>query len=400
MKNTLQNKHIVLGITGGIAAYKSAELVRLLVKAGAQVRVIMSRAAHEFVTPLTLQALSGHPVHQHLLDTHSESTMDHISLARWADLILVAPATAHTLARLNQGQADDLLTAVCLATTAPIALAPAMNHRMWLNQATQDNRQQLVNKGIHIWGPAEGEQACGESGPGRMFEPPQLLELCQQQFTSGELQDLRILITAGPTQEAIDPVRYISNHSSGKQGYALAIAAKEAGARVTLISGPVQLAAPDDVEVIKVISAQQMFDHVMQRIDDCDVFISTAAVADYRPAQNESQKIKKSSATIQLELVPNPDILAAVAAHKPRPFTIGFAAETENVEQHARAKLDNKKLDLIAANQVGNGLAFGQDDNALHLYWQGGGLALARANKYQLSRQLLQVIAERLKNRA
>lgn len=394
MTTSLSNKHIVLGVTGSIAAYKSAELVRRLRDAGAQVRVVLTAGGAKFITPLTLQSLSGFPVQQHLLDTASEANFGHIELARWADAILIAPASASCMARLARGTADDLLSAVCLATTAPVVLAPAMNHRMWGNAATRDNVALLTQRGMKMFGPGTGDQACGETGAGRMLEPEALVQQLAALFQPGSLSGCTVLVTAGPTQEAIDPVRFIGNRSSGKMGFAVARAAHEAGARVILISGPVALETPDGVTRIDVRSAQQMHDVVLRRAAEADIFIATAAVADYRPEAVAPQKLKKSADALTLPLVRNPDILADVAALKNKPFTVGFAAETENLEQHARAKLAAKRLDMIAANLVGPDLGFEQDDNALLVLWKNGQHELARAPKGALARALIELIAQ------
>jgi len=395
--STLANKRILLGLTGGIAAYKSAELTRAFKKAGAEVRVVLTPAAAEFITPLTLQALSGNPVHQHILDPEAEAGMGHIELAKWADLILVAPASADFIARMAAGMGNDLLTTLCLASAAPIAIAPAMNQAMWRDARTQSNVAQLSTLGMHIWGPDEGDQACGDNGPGRMFEPNQLAKLSASIFSSGALSGLRVCITAGPTREAIDPVRYISNHSSGKMGYALAEAAMEAGARVTLISGPVNLNCPDRVQRISANSAQQMLDTALAQMDQCDIFIAAAAVADYRPVTVAEQKIKKSTDEITLTLVKNPDIVATIASHPQRPFTIGFAAETEKLLEHARGKLARKKLDMIIANDVAQqGIGFNSDDNAVTVVTRHGEQNLLLASKTQLARQLIALIAEQI----
>lgn len=392
----LTNKRILLGVTGGIAAYKSADLVRRLRDAGAEVRVAMTPAATRFVTQLTFQALSGNPVHLELLDPEAEAGMGHIELARWADAVLVAPATADFMARLAHGLAGDLLSTLCLATDAPLALAPAMNRLMWANAATQDNRAILERRGVRLFGPAEGGQACGETGPGRMLEPLELVGHIAGLFAPGSLSGLRVLITAGPTREAIDPVRFVSNRSSGKMGYAVAEAAAEAGAHVVLVSGPVALPAPPWVECVRVESAEQMHQAVMARAGGCDIFIGAAAVADYRPRVCADQKIKKHDPVLGLELERTPDILAAVAALPGRPFTVGFAAETEKLEEHAQAKRVRKSLDLIAANRVGLlGSGFESDDNALRLFWEGGGQDLPLAPKARLARQLISIIAER-----
>jgi phosphopantothenoylcysteine decarboxylase/phosphopantothenate--cysteine ligase len=393
--STLTGKHILLGVTGGIAAYKSAELVRRLREQGALVRVVMTAAATRFITPLTLQALSGHAVHTDLLDPAAEAAMGHIELARWADVLLVAPATADFLARLAQGRANDLLAAVCLACQAPLAVAPAMNRAMWQNAATRDNLLLLRGRGIRVFGPAQGSQACGESGPGRLLEPGELAEELAGLFQTGTLAGCRVLLTAGPTREAIDPVRYVSNRSSGRMGYAVAAAAVEAGATVTLVSGPVSLPCPERVERISVETAQEMLDAVMERITGADLFIAVAAVADYRPREVAAGKIKKSAPEMTLVLERNPDILATVAAVPGGPFTVGFAAETGDVEAHAAEKRRIKGLDMIAANAVGAGSGFEVEDNALHVLWEGGGVLLGRARKDRLARQLLEVIAAR-----
>ncbi|WP_284450332.1 bifunctional phosphopantothenoylcysteine decarboxylase/phosphopantothenate--cysteine ligase CoaBC [Spongiibacter tropicus] len=391
----LSNRHILLGISGGIAAYKSAELVRRLKDHGADVRVVMTAAAMEFITPLTLQALSGNPVHTTLLDPEAEAGMGHIELARWADLILVAPASADLMARLANGRGDDLLTTLCLATPAPVALAPAMNQGMWRDPATQANIEILRERGIALFGPAAGEQACGDVGPGRMLEAEQLAELAAGLFQSRALDGVKLCITAGPTREAIDPVRYISNHSSGKMGYALAEAAADAGAQVTLISGPTQLPCPERVTRIDVISAQQMYDASLEKMGNCDIFIACAAVADYRPANVEEQKIKKHNDAMRIELVRNPDIVSAVASHPKRPFTVGFAAETQDVVSYARDKLQRKKLDLIVANDVSDSrIGFNTDDNRVTVIGADTEQHIEQMSKRQLARQLIALIAQ------
>lgn len=392
----LHARHILLGVTGGIAAYKSAELVRRLREAGAEVRVVMTPAATAFITPLTLQVLSGHPVRTELMDPAAEAGMGHIELARWADAVLVAPASADFMARLTHGLANDLLATLCLATEAPLALAPAMNRVMWDKPVTRDNADRLAARGIRLFGPGRGEQACGEVGEGRMLEPDELVALTAGLFPAGALSGRRVLITAGPTREAIDPVRYLSNRSSGKMGFAVAQAAAEAGAEVVLVSGPVALATPAGVHRVDVESAAQMQQAVESEVAGCDVFIAAAAVADYRPAEPQPEKIKKQAGEMALALQRTADILAGVAARADRPFTVGFAAETEQMETHARAKLAAKGLDLVAANRVGPGLAFDQDDNELQLYWPGGERRLERAGKLKLARQLVAVIAARL----
>jgi len=389
----LSGKHILLGVTGSIAAYKSAELVRLLRQAGAGVRVVMTRGAGAFITPLTLQALSGHPVHSELLDAGTEAAMGHIELARWADAVLVAPASADFIARLAQGRANDLLAAICLASEVPLAVAPAMNRAMWENAATVDNVDILRRRGIRIMGPAQGDQACGEIGPGRLLEPGQLLAALSALFHSGSLAGCRVLVTAGPTREAIDPVRYISNRSSGKMGFAVATAAMEAGADVTLVSGPVALQTPQRVARIDVEDAAAMHAAVLEQVAGCDIFISVAAVADYRPGDVAPRKLKKSAAGLSLELRENPDILAAVASLPNAPFTVGFAAETDMLETHARHKLVAKGIDMIAANSVADGQGFDRDDNALQVFWQDGETRLARTGKSRLARQLVEIVA-------
>jgi len=399
----LTNKRIILGVTGGIAAYKSADLVRRLREAGADVRVVMTQGATEFITPLTMQAVSGHPAHLHLLSAESESGMGHIDLARWADTVLIAPASANFIARLMQGRADDLLTTLCLATAAPIAIAPAMNQQMWQSAATQDNIAQLQRRGVRIFGPAQGAQACGEVGPGRMLEPSELLVLLTGQFQSGALEGVRVLLTAGPTREPIDPARYLSNHSSGRMGYALAAAAMEAGARVTLIAGPTSLTDPDRVATVHVTTAQEMFDAVHARIADTDLFVAVAAVADYRPRRMAPDKIKKDAESVSLELVRNPDILASVACLPNAPFTVGFAAESLDLETNARAKLLTKNVDMIIANPIGApGAGFASDTNAVTIVDRDGNTPLAPAAKSQLARALIQHIAGRFneKNRS
>ncbi len=424
MLQPLATAHIVLGVTGGIAAYKSADLVRRLCEAGAQVQVVMTPAATAFVTPLTFQAVSGHRVHTELLDANAEAGMGHIELARWADLILIAPASADFLARLAQGMANDLLSTVCLATDQPIAVAPAMNRLMWQNAATQDNCRLLARRGIQIWGPGTGKQACGEIGAGRMLEPVDLRNRVVNllgarerrpahdtesmpaawPLTPRDLQGLTVLLTAGPTREALDPVRFISNRSTGQMGFAVAEAAASAGARVILVSGPVSLKTPPGVERIDVESALDMHTAVMAKAQEADIFIATAAVADYRAAQPADQKIKKTADALTLQLVRNPDILADVAALRAhRPFTVGFAAETHDVLRYAEDKRRRKQLDMIAANQVGlPGSGFESEQNTLHVLWEGGDRILPLTDKRLLGQQLVALIAERyrLRNRA
>ena len=394
----LFNRRVLLGLTGGIAAYKSAQLLRDLQEAGASVRVVMSRSATQFITPLTMQALSGHPVYRDLLDSGAEAAMGHIELARWADVVVVAPATADFISRLAQGRADDLLSALCLATGAPLLLAPAMNQGMWRDKATAANMEVLRQRGIACCGPASGSQACGDEGPGRMAEPAQIAAAAADLFTSGLLDGLRVTVTAGPTQEALDPVRYIGNHSSGRMGYALARAAAEAGARTTLISGPVALQTPERVRRVDVGDARQMLAACLAPDAVCDLFIGCAAVADYRPEQAVSQKIKKDKDKIALNLVRNPDIIGAMAALDKPPFTVGFAAETEHLAENARGKLTRKGLNMIVANDVcAAGAGFGSDNNAVTVFWPGGERALPLAPKSRLAVQLVEIIAQRLR---
>ncbi len=389
-------KNIVLGITGGIAAYKGAELIRRLRDRGSPVRVVMTQAAEAFITPLTLQALSDQPVHRDLLDPHTEATMGHITLARWADAVVVAPATADFIARLAHGLADDLLTTLCLASDAPLVIVPAMNRLMWANPATQDNVRIIRDRGVHILGPASGSQACGEIGLGRMLEPEAIVAELARLWAPGILSDQRVLVTAGPTREAIDPVRYISNRSSGKMGFAVATAAVEAGAQVTLVAGPVSLATPPGVQRVDVESAQEMLEAVMARSADCDIYIGVAAVADYRPATTTASKIKKRAESITLTLQPTQDILAALAALPRRPFTVGFAAETERLEEYAEEKRQAKSLDMIAANRVdGPEGGFERDANALKVSWDGGRVDLPLAPKEELAGKLISLVAQR-----
>jgi phosphopantothenoylcysteine decarboxylase / phosphopantothenate---cysteine ligase len=396
--SSLVNKQILLGVTGGIAAYKSAELVRRLQDQGASARVVMTRAAREFITPLTLQALSGHPVHLDLLDPEAEAGMGHIELARWADLVLIAPASANFIARLAGGGSDDLLSALCLATRARIAIAPAMNQGMWHNPGTQENLTRLHARGIVQLGPAEGGQACGDVGLGRMLEPDAIVAHTSGLFETGSLAGRQVVITAGPTREALDPVRYLSNHSSGKMGYALAEAAVEAGARVVLISGPTHLPPPARAEVIQVITAEAMYRQSLDALTGCDVFIAAAAVADYRPRLVAGQKIKKEGQdTMTLELVKNPDIVSSVAATSPKPFTVGFSAETGNLIANARDKLQRKQLDLIVANDVSDTtIGFNSEDNAATLIWPNGEEVLTKRSKRQLARDLIEHIARKV----
>ena len=394
------NKRILLGISGGIAAYKSPDIVRRLREKGFEVRVAMTRAAREFITPLTLQAVSGKPVHTHLLDAGAEAAMGHIELARWADTVLIAPATADCLAKLAHGIADDLLSTLCLATAAPIVVAPAMNRQMWEAQATRENVAVLTARGVAFLGPGDGSQACGEVGPGRMLEPADISAFIAARYNSDRLLGLSVLVTAGATREALDPVRFISNQSSGKMGYAVADAAAEAGARVTLVSGPTSLDAPFGVARICVTSAKEMLDAVMQRIRDSQIFIGAAAVSDYAPKDYAEQKLKKSRDSISIALVKTRDILADVAALDNAPFTVGFAAETNDVETYAKEKLSRKLLDMIAANRVGvPGSGFGSDDNTLTVYWSDGAERLELAPKLQIARRLIGIVADRYREK-
>ncbi|NIP72672.1 MAG: bifunctional phosphopantothenoylcysteine decarboxylase/phosphopantothenate--cysteine ligase CoaBC [Gammaproteobacteria bacterium] len=393
--SALANRRILLGVTGSIAAYKSADVVRRLRQAGAQVRAVLTAGGARFITPLTLQALSGHAVRTELLDPQGEAAMGHIELARWADAVMVAPASADFIARLAQGRADDLLAAICLATEAPLQLAPAMNQGMWRNTATRDNCDRLVERGVGLLGPTEGEQACGEEGPGRMLEPAELVQRLADSFGTGLLAGTSMVVTAGPTREPLDPVRFLGNRSSGKMGFAVARAAADAGARVTLIAGPVALPTPRGAERLDVETAQQMYEAVMARAGRCDIFVGAAAVADFRPARPIAEKLKKGRMGPAIELEPTRDILAAVAALDPGPFTVGFAAETARLEEHAADKLRAKKADMIAANVVGGGRGFERDENALQVLWPGGRKELPSAPKTRLARQLIELIAER-----
>lgn len=394
----LKDKKILIGITGGIAAYKTIELIRLLKTAGAEVRVAMTPAAEAFVTPLTLQAISGNAVSTSLLDPQAELAMGHIELAKWADLVVIAPATADFIARLRIGMGNDLLSTICLATASPILLAPAMNQQMYKRSIVQENLQSLTEQGVSIIGPNAGFQACGDIGKGRMSEPSEIFQAIEDHFTqSQDLADLSVVITAGPTREAIDPVRYISNHSSGKMGFAIAEAFAKRGAKVTLIAGPVNLATPQNVSRIDVISAQQMAEQAVSLAQKNAIFIGCAAVADYRVEQIAEQKIKKTGNNdeLTLKLVKNPDIIATVAhLTQNRPFVVGFAAETQNVADYAKDKLQRKNLDLICANDVSGGQVFGQDQNTLHLFWQNGEKILPLAEKGKLAEKLVDEIVE------
>ena len=393
----MQGKRVLLGVTGGIAAYKSPDLVRRLRERGAEVQVVMTAAAREFVTATTFQAVSGRPVRTDLWDAAAEAAMGHIELARWADVVLIAPATADFLACLATGRADDLLATLCLATQAKVAVAPAMNHVMWSNPATQANVATLQHRGIGIFGPGSGDQACGEIGEGRMLEPLELVERLAAVVSpsgNGPLKGRRVLISAGPTRERIDPVRFISNRSSGKMGFAIAQAARQAGAEVVLVSGPVNLPTPPGIRRVDVESAADMLTAVLREVEKTDIFISTAAVADYRPARPAEQKIKKTTDTLDLCMERTSDVLATVAARADRPFVVGFAAETESVEQNARLKLMKKNLDMIAANEVGHDKAFDCEDNQLIVLWRNGRHDLGKASKQDLARKLVALIAE------
>jgi phosphopantothenoylcysteine decarboxylase / phosphopantothenate---cysteine ligase len=397
-KKMLKEKKILIGICGGIAAYKIPDLVRRLKERGAQVRIVMTNNATQFITPLTLQTVSGFPVHLDF-NPETENQINHIELARWADLILIAPATANFIAKLAHGFADDLLSTICLATTAQIAVAPAMNQQMWKAEATQDNLNLLKNRSFLIFEPADGSQACGEVGKGRLLETLQIIELIEIFYDKNQiLKGKTVLITAGATREDLDPVRFISNRSSGKMGYAIAQAAQQAGAKVILISGKTNLTPPQCIDFIEVYSAQDMFNAVMNALKELkiNIFIGTAAVADYRPIRSENQKIKKNQDVMIIELERTPDILAAVAQSSSRPFTVGFAAETQDVEKYALSKLDKKNLDMIAANQVGiPNQGFDSDNNALQVFWRDGSIELPHASKTKLATQLIEIIAKR-----
>ncbi|WP_081990977.1 bifunctional phosphopantothenoylcysteine decarboxylase/phosphopantothenate--cysteine ligase CoaBC [Pseudoalteromonas piratica] len=398
MSLIIMSKKIVLGITGGIAAYKCAELTRRLTENGAQVKVVMTDSAQQFITPLTMQAVSGNPVSTSLLDPAAEAAMGHIEFAKWADLILIAPASANTIAKMAHGMADDLLTTLVLATPAKVAIAPAMNQQMYAHPATLQNLQKLSEYGVSIWGPASGEQACGDVGKGRMLEPNELVELCLMREDTPLLAGKTVTITAGPTREALDPVRFISNHSSGKMGFSLACAAKALGAKVNLISGPVNLTTPSEVNRFDVESAQQMHDAAMELAVNSDVFIGCAAVADYKATTTANNKIKKQGDTMTIELSKNPDIIASVAAlEENRPFTVGFAAETNDVANYAKGKLKNKNLDMICANDVSDSsIGFNSENNAMTLFWPEGERHLSLQSKQQISHLILKEIASKL----
>ncbi len=396
----MAKQNIILGVTGGIAAYKAPELVRRLRERGASVQVVMRDSAGQFVTETALQAVSGQPVRQSLWDSEAEAAMGHIELARWADLILIAPATAEFMARLAAGAAPDLLTTLCLASKAPIVIAPAMNHVMWANPAVQANRELLEERGVRLLGPEDGDQACGETGVGRMMQPDDIVTAIRPDAavsitSSAPLQGKTLMVTAGPTREAIDPVRYITNRSSGKMGYAIARAAKDAGAKVILVSGPVGLSEPEGVECVCIETAEEMFAATYERIQGVDIFIAAAAVSDYRPKSQRQNKIKKTKSAMQLNLVRSPDTLASVAKLVDGPFTVGFAAETERLREYALGKLENKKLDMIVANRVGPDRGFDTEDNSVDVFWRGGEQSFPMTAKTELARQLIQLIAER-----
>ena len=401
MLKSLVNKNILLGVTGGIAAYKSAEIVRHLKKSGSSVRVIMTKSAEEFITPLTLQALSGNRVSTDLLDAESEAAMGHIELAKWADAMLIAPATANTIARLSSGRGDDLLSTVTLAFDGQVSLAPAMNQAMWRDKRTQDNLERLKEKGFRVFGPGSGEQACGDVGLGRMLEPLEIVEMLSSSFTQEEMSGKSILITAGPTQEPIDPVRYITNRSSGKMGYSLTEAAIESGAEVTLISGPVSLEPPEKCNYISIETAKEMHEAVMQHIKGKDVYIGTAAVADYSPANFNESKIKKKddSSSLTLELQENQDILKSVSELDKRPYVVGFAAETDDLLENAKKKLIKKGLDLIVANDVSNkDIGFDSNDNEVTLITGSQQKHLQKQNKKKISKKIIEFISEAITN--
>ena len=396
---SLANKNILLGVTGGIAAYKSAEIVRHLKKSGASVRVVMTRSAEEFITPLTLQALSGNRVSTELLDAEAEAAMGHIELAKWADGILIAPATANTIARLSSGRGDDLLSTVTLAFDGPISVAPAMNQAMWRDERTQENLKKLIDQDFGICGPGSGEQACGDVGLGRMLEPLDIINMFSLSFNEGTLSGKKILITAGPTQEPIDPVRFITNRSSGKMGYSLVEAALESGANVTLISGPVNIEPPSNCNFVSIKTAKEMYDAVMHHISGMDVYIGTAAVSDYSPAKASDSKIKKdgSNSPVILELKENQDILKSVSELEQRPYVVGFAAETNDLIKNAEKKLSNKNLDLIIANDVSNKeIGFDSDDNEVTLITEKEKYLIEKQNKRKVSKKIIDFISGRI----
>ena len=395
----LQGRKVLLGVTGSIAAYKSPDIVRRLKEQGAEVRVVLTASAEKLVSPTVFQAVSGEPVRGDIWDEKAEAAMGHIELAKWADIILIAPATANVIAQLAGGTADNLLTTLVLASDAQLALAPSMNQAMWADSATQANCDLLRKRQALFIGPAAGEQACGDVGPGRMSEPADIVNRLKRGGADGALEGLKVVITAGPTREPIDPVRFVSNRSSGKMGFAMAKAAAEAGARVTLVAGPVNLATPSGVERIDAETTQQMFDSTMAKIGNADIYIGAAAISDYRPQQAAPQKIKKSADTFELVMVKSPDLLASIAALNDAPFTVGFAAETEKLEEHATIKLERKKLDMIIGNLVGANLCFDADDNEVLVLWPGGRQPFPKLSKQELARQLVDSIASRYRAR-
>lgn len=391
----LKGQRVLLGVTGSIAAYKSPDIVRRLRDQGAEVRVVLTASAEKLVSPAVFQAVSGEPVRGDIWDEQAEAAMGHIELAKWADQVLIAPATANVIAQLAAGSAENLLTTICLATEAPVALAPSMNQAMWNDAATQANSDILRKRGVLFIGPAVGSQACGDVGPGRMSEPVDIVSRLSRGGDSGPLEGLRVMVSAGPTREAIDPVRFVSNRSSGKMGFAVARAAADAGAKVTLIAGPVNLPTPPGVDRIDVESTQEMCDAALERIGGIDIYVGAAAISDYRPAEAARQKIKKSADTFSLEMVKSPDLLATIAALEEGPFTVGFAAETEKLEEHATDKLNRKNLNMIIANLVGKNLCFDADDNEVVVLWSGGRQPLPRLSKPELARRLVEVITGR-----
>ena len=389
------NTNILLCVTGGIAAYKSAEIIRLFKKDGAEVRVIMTESAKEFITPLTLQAVSGNEIHDSLLDVKAESAMGHIELAKWADIILIAPCTAESLAKITHGRADDLMGSVILASKAPTFIAPAMNTTMWLDKSTQENFQTLISRGINFIGPDEGEQACGDVGPGRLVEPEKIIELIKSDLHKGPLSGKTITITAGPTREQIDPVRYISNNSSGKMGYALADAARLQGANVNLVSGPVSLTANKGINLFKINSADEMLNKVFECMESSDIFISCAAVADFKPTNYSSTKIKKEdSENFEINLQKNHDILSEVSKRHSSAYIVGFAAETSNVNDNANKKLNSKNLNMIISNDVSDkSIGFDSDDNEVHVITKNETIFLKKNKKIKIAREILNIIA-------
>jgi len=400
MLKLLVGKKVLLAVTGSIAAYKVPELIRLFKKEGVDVQVVMTPAATEFVKPLTLAALSEHTVHVDMFSKNLKFNVEHIELAHWADAVVIAPATANTLAKLTHGLADNLLTSICLATTAPICAAPAMNKGMWANPATQANIKLLTDRGVRLFGPGKGFQACGDIGEGRMLEPSQIVTLTARIFVKPLLKGKRVVITAGPTIESLDPVRFMSNHSSGKMGYAMAEAAYAMGAEVLLITGPTALETPLNVPFIQVTTAKEMHEAVMKVVMDCDIFIATAAVADYCPEKISPQKIKKQQDHLTINLIKNPDILFSVSHLSEPPFTVGFAAETEKLIEHAQAKLRTKNVDMIVANLVGENLGFGQDENAVTVITSGGQIvSFRREDKSMIAYRLMKMVATQQSNR-